>query len=105
MTGPAAGSQFDVPAQMYEDMFDLPLRRHLESYTVMGLLGDLSGRKVLDLGRGTGSYSRLIRRAGAAAAVGWVSREGRKAHGAAFWEPYLRCPHAALLSCRKAAPA
>ncbi len=37
--------------------------------------------------------------------IGWppfqVSEEGMREHGASFWEPYLRSPHAALITCVK----
>ncbi|TYB69326.1 methyltransferase domain-containing protein [Nonomuraea sp. PA05] len=69
-------TRFDALAQLYEDMFDLPWRRDLESSTVLGLLGDLTGKAVLDLGCGTGHYCRLLERAGAGRVVGYDTFEG-----------------------------
>ncbi|HEX6342123.1 class I SAM-dependent methyltransferase [Umezawaea sp.] len=76
-------SRFDTLARVYEEMFALPWRRHLESYTVLELLGDLSGKAVADLGCGAGDYCRLLKRAGAARVVGHDTSAGMIAHAAA----------------------
>jgi toxoflavin synthase len=73
-------SQFDRLARMYEDMFALPWRRDLECFSVLRLLGELSGASVLDIGCGTGLYSRLLRRQGAARVVGFDVSEGMLEH-------------------------
>jgi SAM-dependent methyltransferase len=72
--------QFDDYAQMYEDMFRLPWRRFLEKFTVLSLLGDLNGRSVLDIGCGTGVYSRELMRQGAARVTGYDVSEGMIEH-------------------------
>jgi 2-polyprenyl-3-methyl-5-hydroxy-6-metoxy-1,4-benzoquinol methylase len=67
-------SQFDELAMLYEDMALLPWRRDLEIPTVLGLLGDLSGHSVLDLGCGSGLYCRELAQHGARRVVGLRSR-------------------------------
>ncbi|MEV0187096.1 methyltransferase domain-containing protein [Kitasatospora purpeofusca] len=69
-------SQFDGLAQMYEDMFALPWRKHLESHSVLAALGHVRGERVLDLGCGTGLYSRLLKAHGADLVVGQDVSEG-----------------------------
>ncbi|MFE5736190.1 class I SAM-dependent methyltransferase [Streptomyces celluloflavus] len=61
---------------MYEEMFRLPWRAQLESFSVFRALGDLSGAQVLDIGCGTGSYSREMKRCGDARVVGYDISEG-----------------------------
>ncbi|MFE7588547.1 class I SAM-dependent methyltransferase [Kitasatospora sp. NPDC057512] len=63
--------QFDTLGDMYEEMFLLPWRRHLESFSVFAALGPVAGRSVLDIGCGTGLYSRELKRRGAARVVGY----------------------------------
>jgi toxoflavin synthase len=63
-------SQFDDLGRVYEEMFKLPWRRHLEVPTVFGLLGDLAGRAVLDIGSGSGWYCKRLAEHGAREVVG-----------------------------------
>ncbi|MFE4512752.1 class I SAM-dependent methyltransferase [Kitasatospora sp. NPDC056783] len=63
--------RFDTLGDMYEEMFLLPWRRHLESFSVFAALGAVAGRSVLDIGCGTGLYSRELKRRGAARVVGY----------------------------------
>ncbi|MGW7519512.1 class I SAM-dependent methyltransferase [Streptomyces sp. NPDC054796] len=63
-------SQFDALAQMYEEFSELPFRRHMEFPTVFSLLGEVSGLRLLDLGCGSGVYSRLLAASGADAVTG-----------------------------------
>ncbi|MEV0037891.1 hypothetical protein [Streptomyces sp. NPDC050804] len=58
-------TQFDELAEIYEEFSRLPFRRELEFPSVLGVLGDLSGLRVLDLGCGSGVYSRTPARCGA----------------------------------------
>jgi toxoflavin synthase len=69
-------SQFDELATLYEDMALLPWRRDLEIPTVLGLLGDLAGHDVLDIGCGSGLYSRKLAQGGARRVVGLDESEG-----------------------------
>lgn len=75
MTNPAA-SQFETLAALYEDMARWPFRRDIEIPSVMGVLGDLSGKDVLDFGCGTGMYARWIKDRGARRVVGFDLAEG-----------------------------
>jgi toxoflavin synthase len=69
-------SQFDELAALYEDMALLPWRRDLEIPTVLGLLGDLADQDVLDIGCGSGLYSRKLAQGGARRVVGLDEAEG-----------------------------
>lgn len=63
--------QYEGVAESYDQTFHmLPYREHIEAYSLFRLLGDLSGRAVLDLACGTGIFTRTIRRWGAARVVG-----------------------------------
>lgn len=72
----ATASQFDALAMLYEDMALLPWRRDLEIPTVIGLLGDLSGQDVFDIGCGSGLYCRTLAGRGARRVVGLDESEG-----------------------------
>jgi toxoflavin synthase len=47
-----------------------PWRAHIEAFSLLGLIGDLSGQSVLDVACGEGFYTRLLHGRGAAAAMG-----------------------------------
>jgi len=65
------GTDFDDLAEAYERMATaLPLREHVEAYTLFALLGDLTGRAVLDLGCGSGLHTRRMRELGASPVAG-----------------------------------
>jgi predicted TPR repeat methyltransferase len=76
-------SQFDELASLYEEMAELPWRKDLEIPTVLGLLGDLTGAAVLDIGCGSGLYTRRIRSHGARRVVGIDESEGMVAYAKA----------------------
>lgn len=65
-----APAQYDAIAAAYQRTKESPLRRYVEAWTIFELLGDLRGRRVLDLGCGDGHYARRIAAAGAAEVVG-----------------------------------
>lgn len=66
---------YDLVANDYDKIVKLvellPVRLHIEAYSLMAALGDVRDQAVLDVGCGTGVYSRAARRAGAA--LGWPS--------------------------------
>lgn len=63
-------TDYDLIAAEYKRAKQQPWRMHVEYHTLFGLLGDLSGKSVLDLACGEGFYTRFLRRAGAGRAVG-----------------------------------
>lgn len=64
------GKQFDTLGQAYEDTHSMPFRHYMETATVIEQLGDLHGRSALDVGCGSGAYSRLLKRMGAERVLG-----------------------------------
>ncbi|MER7759683.1 class I SAM-dependent methyltransferase [Streptomyces sp. NPDC097619] len=58
-------SQFDALAAMYEEFSELPFREHLEFPSVLALAEPAPGLRVLDLGCGSGVYSRRLAERGA----------------------------------------
>ena len=63
-------AQYDAIAEAYQDSKQLPFRKAIERYTLFDALGNIDGMKVLDLACGEGFYTRLLKRAGAAAVTG-----------------------------------
>jgi ubiquinone/menaquinone biosynthesis C-methylase UbiE len=61
---------YDHIAEAYRDSKLLPFRDFIESYTLFCLLGDPSGKSILDLACGEGHYTRRVKRAGASQVVG-----------------------------------
>jgi toxoflavin synthase len=59
-------AEYDAIADEYRDSKYLPFRFEVERPTLLALLGDVRGRRVLDLACGEGFYSRIVRRLGAA---------------------------------------
>ncbi|MER8234202.1 class I SAM-dependent methyltransferase [Streptomyces sp. NPDC101490] len=62
--------QYDGIGEAFEGFKALPLTRYGEVPSVLGLVGDVRGRSVLDLACGTGFYSRELKRRGASEVVG-----------------------------------
>lgn len=58
-------TDYDPIAEQYQRSKLQPWRACIESYTLMALLGDLSGQTVVDVACGDGYYTRRIRAAGA----------------------------------------
>ncbi|QUR67706.1 class I SAM-dependent methyltransferase [Mycobacterium spongiae] len=48
-----------------------PWRARIEDYSFLNLIGDVTGKAVLDVGCGEGHFSRMLRSAGAARVVGF----------------------------------
>jgi len=61
---------YDSIANKYQKTKELPFRQYVEAYTYFNLIGDLSGKSVLDLACGDGLYTRRIKQQGAARVVG-----------------------------------
>ena len=61
---------YDTIAEEYQKSKELPYRLHTETYTYFDILGDLTGKSILDLGCGEGFYTRKFRQKGAGRVVG-----------------------------------
>ena len=64
------GTNYDFIAEQYKRAKLQPWRAHVESFTLLGVIGDLAGKKVVDLACGEGFYSRILRARGAASVTG-----------------------------------
>ncbi|MFA1237687.1 class I SAM-dependent methyltransferase [Serratia odorifera] len=64
-------SQFDSLAIFYEQMFEWPFRKQIETPSVIEQLGGVSSLNILDFGCGTGHYARLLKSSGAHHVVGF----------------------------------
>ncbi|KAI6080458.1 S-adenosyl-L-methionine-dependent methyltransferase [Hypoxylon rubiginosum] len=69
-------SQFDSLAQLYADWSEMPFRQHLEFPSVLGFVGQVDGQRILDLGCGSGVFSRQLAKRGAATVVGFDQSSG-----------------------------
>eukprot|EP01036_Dinobryon_divergens_P038157 gene38157-50036_t len=56
---------YDSISKDYRKSKELPFRKYAEENTLMQLIGDVTGLKVLDLACGDGVYSRMLKRKGA----------------------------------------
>jgi len=63
-------TDYDTIAQDYKRAKLQPWRHYIESFTLMGLVGGLAGKSVVDVACGEGYYTRLLRQRGAAKVVG-----------------------------------
>lgn len=66
----SAEQQYDRIGEAFEGFKALALARYVEVPSFLELVGDVSGRSVLDLACGTGFYSRAFKRRGAADVCG-----------------------------------
>jgi ubiquinone/menaquinone biosynthesis C-methylase UbiE len=64
------GAQYDAIAEKYQRTKESPLRTYVEAHTFLGLIGDLHGKRVLDLACGEGFYTRQLKKLGAMHVVG-----------------------------------
>ncbi|GGR57483.1 class I SAM-dependent methyltransferase [Streptomyces roseolus] len=62
--------QYDGIGEAFEGFKALPLTRYGEVPSVLGIVGDVTGKSVLDLACGTGFYSRELKRRGASDVLG-----------------------------------
>lgn len=69
-------SQYDALADLSEQTAHSPLRKFYEEHTMFSALGDVQGRDVLDLGCGTGLYTRKLKERGARRVLGVDNSEG-----------------------------
>ncbi|MFF4223823.1 class I SAM-dependent methyltransferase [Streptomyces abikoensis] len=65
-----SAQQYDGIGEAFEGFKSLPLTRYGEVPSLLGMVGDVSGRSVLDLACGTGFYSREFKRRGATDVLG-----------------------------------
>ena len=63
-------AEYDAIARGYQESKRLPFREYVERHTLFELLGDVGGKRVLDLACGEGFYTRLLRQAGALEVTG-----------------------------------
>jgi ubiquinone/menaquinone biosynthesis C-methylase UbiE len=63
-------TNYDPIAEQYKRSKQQPWRTHIESFSLLELVGDPSGQSAADLACGEGFYSRLLRQQGAAKVVG-----------------------------------
>ncbi|WP_374771933.1 class I SAM-dependent methyltransferase [Streptomyces sp. NBC_01310] len=66
----SAQQQYDEIGEAYEGFKTLPLEQYVVVPSFLALVGDVSGKSVLDLASGTGFYSREFKRRGAAEVLG-----------------------------------
>ncbi len=69
-------TDYDAIAGQYQRAKRQPWRGHIEAFTFFGMLGDLTGRAVVDLACGEGHYTRMLPSLGAAKVVGVDRSEG-----------------------------
>lgn len=69
-------TDYDPIAEQYQRSKQQPWRVHVEAFTLMALIGDPAGKRVLDLACGEGFYTRRLRQLGAASIVGVDLSEG-----------------------------
>ncbi|MFF4852829.1 class I SAM-dependent methyltransferase [Streptomyces sp. NPDC001194] len=64
------GQQYDGIGEAFEGFKSLPMMRYGEVPSFLGLVGDVSGKSVLDVACGTGFYGREFKRRGATDVLG-----------------------------------
>ncbi|MGO4261551.1 class I SAM-dependent methyltransferase [Lysobacter sp. TAB13] len=70
-------SQFDALADAYESSIEqMPFRKHIEMYSFLKVVGETKALNVLDLGCGSGLYTRAIARQGARRVMGLDVSDG-----------------------------
>ena len=63
-------TNYDLIAEQYKRAKQQPWRVHIEAFTLMSLIGDPTGKAVIDIACGEGFYTRMIRERGAAKVTG-----------------------------------
>jgi ubiquinone/menaquinone biosynthesis C-methylase UbiE len=69
-------TDYDAISGQYQRAKRQPWRGHIEAFTFLGLLGDLTGKAVVDLACGEGHYTRMLPSLGASRVVGVDRSEG-----------------------------
>jgi SAM-dependent methyltransferase len=73
--------QFESLAQAYEASFtEMPFRRYVEVHTLWQVVGPVSGRRFIDIGCGSGGYTREAGRRGAGPLFGVDTSTGMLDH-------------------------
>ncbi|WP_017556273.1 class I SAM-dependent methyltransferase [Nocardiopsis baichengensis] len=72
--------QFATLGQEYDQTQELPFVQYLEMPGVLPVIGDVTGLSVLDVGCGSGLYTRLLKRRGARRVVGLDRSAGMVDH-------------------------
>ena len=63
-------TDYDEIAEEYKRAKEHPWRLHVEQFTFLNLVGDVTGKSILDLACGEGFYTRRLKQRGASRAVG-----------------------------------
>ncbi|MGO9238206.1 MAG: class I SAM-dependent methyltransferase, partial [Methylocella sp.] len=63
-------TDYDPIAEQYKRSKQQPWRTYIEAFTLMDLIGDPSGKEVIDIACGEGFYTRLLRQRGAEKVTG-----------------------------------
>lgn len=66
-----SGQLYDGIGEAFEGFKTLPIIRYAEVPGFLGLVGDVTGKSVLDIACGTGFYSRELKRRGASRVLGF----------------------------------
>jgi len=69
-------TDYDPIAEQYKRAKQQPWRAHVEAFTLFALIGDPSGKAVIDIACGEGFYTRMVRQRGAAKVTGVDLSEG-----------------------------
>jgi SAM-dependent methyltransferase len=69
-------TDYGAISEQYQRAKRQPWRGHIEAFTFLGMLGDLTGRASVDLACGEGHYTRMLPSLGASRVVGVDRSEG-----------------------------
>jgi ubiquinone/menaquinone biosynthesis C-methylase UbiE len=69
-------TDYDAISDQYQQAKRQPWRSRIEAFTFLGLLGDLTGKAVIDLACGEGHFTRMLPGLGAGPVVGVDRSEG-----------------------------
>lgn len=60
---------YDNVADEYEDILKLPFAKHIDEYSYLSVLGDITSKSILDFGCGEGIFTRKFKQRGAGRVV------------------------------------